>query len=265
LYNCLKYKTDYESPEVEKFKLIGANRHEYIRRCKDNVEQIYCLLLDIDGTMSLDQTIEKYCDYEFVVYSTHGNSKNKEKFRLILPIKEPLSLIEFDERHDSMISNFNVDGASFTISQAFYLPSYSSKNKDLAYIYHNKTNNRFDALSLEKTIINYNIENTNFEQDNRANIKNGIYYTLMTGSNLHYNDALSLAILCKSKGLSVYEYKNIVNQIAHPDSDLRTKKVDLHKLYKNGYDSNITDRKAIELMKRLNCNMWRFELARKLR
>jgi hypothetical protein len=222
-------------------------------------------LLDVDGTMTLDETVEKYCDYEFVVYSTHGNRTDKEKFRLILPIKTPMTLTEFDERHTSMVNNFNVDGASFTISQAFYLPSYSSENKNLAYIYHNKTDNRFDALELEATEIYQAIETVPFVQDGRANIKNGIYHTLMTGSDLHYVDALPLAILCKSKGLSVYEFKNIVNQIAHPNSDLRTKKVDLHKLYKQGYESNITDRKAIELMKRLNCNMWRFEIAKKLR
>lgn len=265
LYNCLKYRSDYISPDIDKFKIPDQDKNDYIRRCKDNVEEIYCLLLDVDGTMTLDETVEKYCDYEFVVYSTHGNRTDKEKFRLILPIKTPMTLTEFDERHFSMVNNFNVDGASFTISQAFYLPSYSSENKKLAYIYHNKTDDRFDALELETTEIYQDIETVPFVQDGRANIKNGIYHTLMTGSDLHYVDALPLAILCKSKGLSVYEFKNIVKQIAHPNSDLRTKKVDLQKLYRQGYESNITDRKAIELMKRLNCNMWRFEIAKKLR
>lgn len=259
LFNCLKYKNDYISPD--NIKVEGANKDDYIRRCKENVESISCLLLDIDGTMTLEQAINQWCEYEFLIYSTHSNSVEKEKFRMVIPLKTALTQTEFDKRHNSMIDAFSVDGASFTISQCFYLPSYSESNKHLAYVYWNTSDTRYDALTLAEEQINYNIvmEKPNFEKNTMSQT---IYNTLITGSDLHYSDALSLAILCKCKGLSVNEYKQIVLTIANPDSDLRTKKVDLDKLYKQGFNSFMTDRKAIQLMNRLNCNMWRFNIAK---
>lgn len=261
LFNCCSYKTEYLSPETVKNGRGPVT--DYIRRCKENVNTISCLLLDVDGTMTLAESIEQWKDYEFLVYSTHSNSVGKEKFRLVIPLKTPLTLLEFDSRHKSMIKEFRVDGASFTISQCFYLPSYSESNKDIAYVYWNKSDIRYDCLVLETEQINYNVTFEKPKFDEKHPMAQVIYNTLMTGSDLHYSDALSLAILCKSKGLSSGEYRQIVHQISAPDSDLRTKKVDLGKLYKQGFDSFMTDRKAIELMKRLNCSMWRFNIIKK--
>lgn len=260
LFNCCSYKTTYISPES--VKNARGPVTDYIRRCKENVNTISCLLLDVDGTMTLEESITQWQDYEFLVYSTHSNSVEKEKFRLVIPLKTPLTLEEFDSRHDSMITEFRVDGASFTISQCFYLPSYNENNKDISYVYWNRSENRYDALILAKKEINYKILTEKPKFDGKHPMAQAIYHTLMTGSDLHYSDSLSLAILCKSKGLSSYEYKQIVNTIANPDSDLRTKKVDLDKLYRQGFESFMTDRKAVELMKRLNCNMWRFNMSK---
>jgi len=224
LFNCCSYKTEYLSPET--VKNARSPITDYIRRCKENVDTISCLLLDVDGTMTLAESVEQWQDYEFLVYSTHSNSIDKEKFRLVIPLKTPLTLTEFDSRHESMIKEFKVDGASFTISQCFYLPSYGSENKDIAYVYWNKSHLRYDCLKLEPEEINYNV---NFKKPvftDKHPMAQAIFQTLMTGSDLHYSDALSLAILCKSKGLSVSEYKQIVHTISHSESDLRTKKVD---------------------------------------
>jgi hypothetical protein len=261
LFNCCSYKTEnYLSPEYVK---DGSDPKDYIRRCKENVDKIYCLLLDVDGTQTLEESVNLWQNYEFLIYSTHSNSLNKEKFRLVIPLKEPMTNIEFDKRHDSMVEILGVDGASFTISQCFYLPTYSKENKDLAFIYHNK-GEYFDGLILPEKELNTNIQTEKPSFKGRDPMAQTIYNTLMTGSDLHYSDALSLAILCKSKGLSSMEYRQIVQQISHPESDLRTKKVDLDKLYKQGFDSFMTNRKAIELMNRLNCSMWRFNISRKL-
>ena len=260
LFNCLKYKTDYLSPEV--VKNARSDITDYIRRCKENVDTISCLLLDVDGTMSLEDCVNQWQNYEFLIYSTHSNSVEKEKFRLVIPLKTPLTNEEFDTRHDSMINEFHVDGASFTISQCFYLPSYGINNKDIGYVYWNKSLERYDAMILKEQSINQNIQFIKPNFDEKHPLAQSVYLTLMTGSDLHYSDSLSLAILCKSKGLSVNEYKQIVNTISAQDSDLRTKKVNLDKLYSQGFNSFMTDRKAIQLMKKLNCNMWRFNLSK---
>lgn len=260
LFNCLDYKTDYLSPTS--VKIPDANPDDYIRRCKENVNKIYCLLLDVDGTMTLDNAINQWCDYEFLVYSTHSNSVEKEKFRLVIPLLIPLTSTEFDKRHESMIDEFRVDGASFTISQCFYLPSYNKNNKDISYVYWNKSNNRYNALVLPEQSINYNVQTQKPVFAEKSPISQAVFHTLLSGSDLHYSDALALAILCKSKGISSNEYKQIVFSISHPESDLRTKKVDLDKLYKQGFDSFMTDQKAIKLMNKLNCNMWRFNMTK---
>jgi hypothetical protein len=260
LFNCLDYKTDYLSPTS--VRITDANPDDYIRRCKENVDKIYCLLLDVDGTMTLDDAISQWCDYEFLVYSTHSNSIDKEKFRLVIPLAIPLTSKEFDSRHESMIEEFRVDGASFTISQCFYLPSYNENNKDVNYVYWNKSDNRYDATVLQEEIVNYHVHTVKPMVEQKSPIKLAVFHTLLSGSDLHYSDALALAILCKSKGISSSEYKHIVFTISHPESDLRTKKVDLDKLYKQGFDSFMTDQKAIKLMNKLNCNMWRFNMTK---
>jgi hypothetical protein len=258
LFNCVSYIDDYEPPEIEKFNWL-KNRTDHISRCKDNVDKIYCLLLDVDGKQTLEQTIEQWHPYEFLIYSTWGNSCTKDKFRLIVPLYEPLTNIQFDSRTKAMKSMFNlVDGASFTISQCFYLPTYAPGNKDIAFIHHNKSELKFDAMVLPVEQISTNTA-TIIPKDYIDPLSKIIYETLLTGSGLRYADVLSLAVLCKSKGIDQIGFSNIVNTIADADSSLRTNQVNLTKLYKEGYDCFMTNRKAVELMRKLNCNMWMFK------
>jgi hypothetical protein len=259
LFNCCTWVKNFTNPPEDKFNQDKSfyPREELIRRCKENVDHIYCLLLDVDGTMTLEQTIDKWKEYEFLIYSTHSNSIEKEKFRLIVPLRTALSMQEFDERHDSMCTAFNVDGASFTISQAFYLPSYSADNKDIAFVYWNESDTRYDALPLSTVPITINPTLTAPTGATTA-ITNSIYRTLITGSDLHYADALALAVLCKSKGLTEANYIDIVKTIAAPDSALRTSAVSLSNLYSQGFNAYMKNDTAIKLMQKLHCDMWRF-------
>jgi len=256
LFNCCRYRADGEPP---KWVREGLVREDYIRRCKDNVETISCLLLDVDGTQTLTDVVNTWCDYEFLVYSTHGNSRQQEKFRLVIPLEQALTRNQFDERHTAMVEQFGVDSASFTISQAFYLPSYSEQNRDLAYVYWNQADQRYNALALPAEELNTRILELTVADLPRTAIATSVIKTLQTGSDLHYADALTLAVFCKSNGIDCSTYQAIVNQIAHPDSDLRGPDVDVAKLYKSAYATHITHRKAEALMRRLNCNMWRWE------
>jgi hypothetical protein len=258
LFNCCRYRTDYESPEWVR---AGVDPRDYIRRCKANVESISCLLLDVDGTVTLDQAVARWCDWEFLVYSTHGHTAEKEKFRLVIPVARPLTRDEFDARHTAMIETFGVDGASFTISQAFYLPSYGLHNQDQAFIHWNQTDSRYDALELPAEQIQRGELLEEPVQGQRTAVATSIYRTLVTGSNLHYTDALTLAVLCKAHGLTQEEFIYIVQTIAAADSTLRTADVDLVRLYQQGYNSYITNRKTQQLMQRLNCDMWRWQLS----
>jgi len=250
MFNLCSWIPDFESPE---------HKPGFIRRCKDNVAQIYALLLDIDGTKTLEQAVTEYIDYEFLIYSTYGNSVSKEKFRLVLPLQTPLTRIEFDQRHDSMCDHFGVDRASFTISQAFYLPCYTEANKHLAFIEHNKSERRYEALLLPARVVDYT-EHTDVvvgEPDIMAVL---IFKTLLTGSNMRYADALPLACILKSKGFTRDDFKLLINNIAGADSSLRTGLADVDKLWQEAYITHIRNDKIMSLMKRLHCDMWRWEL-----
>jgi hypothetical protein len=245
MFNLCSWRDDFESPDY---------KQGYIRRCKANVAQIYALLLDIDRDKTLEDAVNEYSEYEFLIYSTFGNSKQKDKFRLVLPLNTPLTRIEFDQRHDSMCKTFKVDPASFTISQAFYLPSYSRDNADISFIHWNQQPRRYEALFLAVKHISTNIVQgpNEGEVDPYSPI---IHETLLTGSNLRYADALPLAVLCKSKGLDYKVYTDIINTIAGVDSSLRTGLADIDNLWNQAYSTYIRRDTMIALMERLNCDM----------
>lgn len=248
LYNLCSFIDDYESPDGDETGLI--------RRCKSNVKELYALLLDIDGTMTLEQSLDVWSEYEFFAYSTFSNSLRKEKFRFVIPLKIPMTIKQFDERHDSMCDKFNVDHASFTISQAFYLPCFSSENKDIAWTHYNDTENRYDALNLPTKVISYNVcEKPVVVTDGRSL---SMYNTLITGRGLRYADALSVAMVCKSFGLGESEFRYIVSTIGAPDSSVRNGVADLRKIWKDAYASHLRTQTIITLLRKLNCQMWRY-------
>lgn len=251
MFNLCSWRDDFESPE---------HKPGLIRRCKNNVSQIYALLLDIDGTRTLEDAVNEFINYEFLIYSTFGNSEDKEKFRLVLPLQTALTRQEFDQRHDSMCDYFKVDRASFTISQAFYLPCYTTKNKDRAFIEHNNVDKRFEALLLPARPINENISEFTMPIEPDA-ISRSIYKTFLTGSNMRYADALPIAVILKSRGFSINDYKHLIITIAGLDSSLRNGLANIDQLWKEAYSTNVTNEKILTLMKRLNCDMWRWQPA----
>ena len=262
LFNICSFIDNAEPPIEDSFNpdLTPHKREELIRRCKANVQEVYALLLDVDGNLTLAEAVAKWHAFEFFVYSTHGNSVDKEKFRLVMPLSTPVSRDAFDERHTSLCEFFGVDKASFTISQAFYWPSYSPSNADIRFAYHNKGEVRFDAMLLPAEEISRNIvmppAYAPGEQDPLAD---AIYETFLTGSNLRYADALTLAVICKSKGISEAHWRNLVQRISGFDSSLRSGEADLDKLWKDAYAGQIRNDTVIKLMKTLGCNMWRWK------
>jgi hypothetical protein len=245
MFNLCSWIDDFESPE---------HKPGFIRRCKSNVAQIYALLLDIDGTRTLEDAVAEFANYEFLIYSTFGNSKDKEKFRLVLPLNTALTRSEFDQRHDSMCDFFKVDRASFTISQAFYLPCYNKDNANISFIHWNQSPKRYEALFLAVKEISTNIVEGPKEGEIDP-MAPKIYATLLTGSNMRYADALPLAVLCKSKGLDYSIYRDIINTIAGNDSSLRNGLADIDNLWNEAYSTFVKKDTMTTLMERLNCNM----------
>jgi carbon starvation protein CstA len=153
-----------------------------------------------------------------------------------------------------MKSQFNlVDGVSFTISQCFYWPSYHKDNADLAYVEHNNVDQRYDAKKLP--IVEVRTGTAAVVEAPDESITRAVYDTLITGSGLRYHDALSLAVLCKSSGITCAQYKQIVFAISASDSALRTNRVDLSDLYDEAYSVHMTAAKKAQLYQRLGCKV----------
>ena len=264
LFNLCTYLTEgYSSPAEDRFNpdLTKHPRTELIRRSKENVATIEALLLDVDGIMTLDNAVHQWSDWEFYIYSTYSNTEEKNKFRLVVPLAVPLTVAEFDARHHSMLSEFfGADGASFTISQAFYWPSYNHSNEQAKFSYYNRVAQRYNALDLRarqprpQNQLQPSAAGP-VTQDPKAI---GVHRTMLTGSNLHYADAMPSAVMYKGLGLSYADWIDMLHATAAADSSLRTGEAKLEKLWQDAYQQHMTTVKMLELMKRMGCDTWRY-------
>ena len=261
LFNLCSFIDNPEAPSEDSFNPDSTphNRIELIRRCKANVKEIYALLLDVDGNLTLAEAVAKWHAFEFFVYSTHGNSTEKEKFRLVMPLSTPITRDAFDERHTSLCEFFGVDKASFTISQAFYWPSYSPANADIRFAYYNKGEVQFDAMLLPAEEISNIAPAPVYAPGEKDPMATAIYDTFLTGGNLRYADALTLAVICKSKGIIETDWRNLVQRISGADSSLRNGEADLNNLWKDAYTGQIKNDTVLKLMQTLGCDMWRWK------
>lgn len=262
LYNFCEYNTtDFECPPQERFRqeLTQWPRTSLIRRCRQNVVAIGCLLLDIDGDVTLDQAVTQWAPWEFFIYSTYNNSPTVDKFRLVVPLQQAVTSQQWSSRHTAMVEQFHVDPASFTLSQAFYMPTYHSGNRHLQYTYHNQSTQRYNVLDLpqeEPPVVERVHQWLAPEHISpRARI---ILNSLQTASNMHYPHALPVAILLKGLGYSYPDFSQLIRSIAAPDSQLLSRNVDLKHIWQEAYQCHMTDRKIAQLFKELGIKQWRF-------
>lgn len=94
LFNATRFKSLDE--------VIKENREGYredqndgtliVRRRQQNVISVELLILDYDGTLTLDEAIERFKEYEYVGYTSYGHMQKPgvHKFRLIFPLTHPI-------------------------------------------------------------------------------------------------------------------------------------------------------------------------------
>lgn len=261
LYNFCEYKTEnFESPDAEHFnpKLTPHARIDLIRRCKNNVRKIYCLLIDCDGLMDRAQAQTTWQGFEYVIYSTWGHHwySGHDKFRMIIPLERPLTAHEAEERRTALltVTNGQADKASFTISQAFYLPSWTEHNADDRFFeWH--LGCRFPAHELPAETVPVYAARAQVQDTGRVRrtaTADAILAAAKTGRGLRYNDAIRLGCLFKQHGLTQSEFMSTVDVIADIDSDYRKGKWSAEKLWNVSY-TTMSTAKAKKLLQELNC------------
>ena len=120
-------KDDWRAP------LFSAATFYNDQRKKENLEAVSALVFDFDSPeISVDQFISKMVNsgYNFVVYTTFSHVKGeKERYRLILPFKEPYMVTSLQE-------NENARALYHVISNELTLPSWDSTSGQLERQYY---------------------------------------------------------------------------------------------------------------------------------
>jgi hypothetical protein len=141
-------------------------RGNFYSRRKTNVIHLSCLTLDIDNDptkgrpyLSLDDAIQSLNGRTYALYTSYNHQNHDpaylkghcDKYRIILPLLEPVQLEDAVERVEALKQLFpSADPASFVPSQPFFVP-IAHPNRAHSYRTAEGTGTRFDLLNVEPT------------------------------------------------------------------------------------------------------------------
>lgn len=80
------------------------------KRNQENIDKAYFIVLDIDSGMQLEDVRKRIVGYEALIHSSYSHSEEKPKWRVVLPLAEPIPAREvgkifdiFQERFDELL------------------------------------------------------------------------------------------------------------------------------------------------------------------
>jgi hypothetical protein len=133
-----------ETSSKDLVPLIGLYRlNREQRRANKNVEAISALVLDIDKSQgfTFEKIVELLKSYQYVIHTTHSNSANALKVRIILFLTRPVFPREFPDFWKGFVffSGLQelIDPSCKDLSRAFFLFSYPPENIDSARCFVN--------------------------------------------------------------------------------------------------------------------------------
>lgn len=208
-----------------------------VRRCANNVVGLWGMVLDYDGTKSIIDACQDVDGLEYVCYTSFRHTPEHNKFRIVLPFSRMMTHAEFIDKEDDMRACFPfVDPASFSMSQAIYFHSGPSLlNKEhISFINHGHLISPDDFKSVKKPVaIQQPTKNNLYSQFNtfspsvllmrQAAIKSSLRTCkgIRRGVSSGNGGGLTLAVICKSFGLSFSDFQSICMTAADADSSMR--------------------------------------------
>lgn len=105
-----------------------------------NVKHVTQVMLDFDDGILLEQLPETSQKYEYAAYSTYNHSEEKSKFRVILPLRRPVSAPEYDvvwEKANEIFGD-RADQNAKDAARISYLPSCPPEKEEQAFAVHNE-------------------------------------------------------------------------------------------------------------------------------
>ncbi len=111
------------------------------RRLRENIKEIFLLVLDIDSGISFNQIEELLKNFEFVAHSTYSHSVEIPKWRVILPLSKPIESNKLTPLFDEVNKLFEgaLDVAcGHDPSRIYYLPCCPKETESLYVFHHNE-------------------------------------------------------------------------------------------------------------------------------
>lgn len=223
---------EYENAKNNFDGIIFAEMVKNKERNSDNVINYYAIVLDIDGSISISDVKNNLKEYEYLLYSTGSQGlKEGDRFRVILPLLNPVSKDEYNSYSVSLMSIFYYSDPSFCKTlQLQYLP-FINKAYESEFISEHNQGSFFDITKLEKNQI---IENK-FSSDVFKKFENNYIYEVgnkdeilkliieKNKGNLGYDEKLKLTSSLKNAGYQendIIETIDLVRKIGSKNSGL---------------------------------------------
>ncbi|WP_421292991.1 hypothetical protein [Aeromonas veronii] len=109
--------------------IVGCDMIDAYRK-NDNVIARELFYLDVDGGATIEEVEAEMAEYEYFIYATYSHTEAKHKFRLIMPLAEPVQFDDWQARKASYEAAFPyADPASFVCSQFMKAPVMSPVNQ----------------------------------------------------------------------------------------------------------------------------------------
>ena len=202
-----------------------------VRRCKGNVVGITGIILDVDEAMTIEAAMDMLQPIEYVLYTTFRHTRDRHKFRIVIPFKRQLLAADIAGRRVSITGTFpGVDSASFTVSQSFYF--HSGKNDPIAYHNRGIMLDPYDDFEYQEPKI-YSVPQPGapvsvpLDDYQAAAYREAVLTSLLSCSGMHYagtrgsnHAVLTLISICRSINCSFEEFDYICSRISAPDSQL---------------------------------------------
>ncbi|MCS3766187.1 hypothetical protein HNP12_000226 [Aeromonas hydrophila] len=109
--------------------IVGCEMMDAYRK-NDNVIARELFYLDVDGGATIEQVEAEMAEYEYFIYATYSHTAQKHKFRLIMPLQQPVLFEDWQARKPAYEAAFPyADPASFVCSQFMKAPVMSPVNQ----------------------------------------------------------------------------------------------------------------------------------------
>jgi hypothetical protein len=138
--------------EQDKNQLTRFNFGHYTQphALKANLRAYDALVIDYDHGVAIDDVKNKYAHVTHCGYTTYNHGKDgTDRFRLIVPLKSPISVDHYRTRNTAFQRFFEwADATTFDLNRSFFVPSMTAANHGKAQTWINN-GGWFDWEALE--------------------------------------------------------------------------------------------------------------------